>query len=80
MIHFDFKVSDEDAETIMSCLSDRVSEMHEWIMEDMVTLNTIKNKKAKKNAEAKIRWYRAHIVYIEELKNKMTNSYEGSEL
>lgn len=71
MVHFDFVVDDCDAETIFDCVHKRIGEMHERIMEDMVTAGTTTNEAEKKKCEAQIAWYRSHIKYIEGLLGKM---------
>jgi hypothetical protein len=62
MIHFDFTVSDEDAENIFGCINLEITHCHVEIMENMV----------KKNEDG-IRWYKKRIEYLKELKLKMLN-------
>jgi hypothetical protein len=71
MVHFDFTVGDGEAETIFDCVHRRIGEMHERIFQDSLSMGTTTNEAEKKRYAAQIGWYRSHINYIEELKEKM---------
>ncbi len=64
MIHFDFNVSDADAENIFSMMRDRIVENNMRIMKMMSENN---------NNEQRIEAYRRDNEYVEELIKKMTN-------
>ena len=64
MIHFDFTVSDADAENIFAILRDRIVENHVMIM-NMIGVS---------GQEDSIADYRQDNEYIEGLIKKMTNT------
>jgi hypothetical protein len=59
MIHFDFIVSDEDAQTIFDAINEHIEEARYEM-----TFGLMNNRE----------WYRGRITYLEELKAKMTNT------
>jgi hypothetical protein len=73
MIKFEFTVSDVEAETIMSCISDRINRNHEEIMNEMVEKHEDPSKETE--CDARIKWYRANTEYLKDLKLKMKNTY-----
>lgn len=74
MIHFDFIVDDIDAENIFSCISDRISDMHQNILKNSTLKNISLDEKIKNKCEAEIKWYYSHINYLNKLKEKMKNT------
>lgn len=64
MIHFNFIVSDEEAETIFSALSDEI---------DDCRLNLLMCERQLAQP-GHIKWYEGRMTYLEALKEKMTNS------
>ena len=64
MIHFDFIVTDEEAETILSALSDEIDDCR-------VSLLMGERQLAQ---PGHVKWYEGRITYLEGLKAKMTNT------
>lgn len=64
MIHFDFTISDAEAENIFSMMHDRIVENNMRIMKIMSENN---------NNEQRIEAYRRDNEYVEELIKKMTS-------
>lgn len=67
-IHFDFVVSDIDAQNIMSILNDEIGRIGMQIIDDMA------NNDLTPAVEANISWYKSHQVYLKELMLKMKNT------
>lgn len=65
MIHFDFVVSDVEAEEIMSAIHNQILNCHKGIIDSWGT--------GGHEDAAKRAWFDARIKYLEELKKKMTN-------
>lgn len=65
MIHFDFVVSDAEAEDIMDAIHDQVIKCHLDRIESWSTSGH--------DDPVKREWFTARIKYLEELKKKMTN-------
>lgn len=59
-VHFDFIVSDEEAETIMECIREEINQHRELLLE--VDLSGSHRE-----------WYEGRIKYLESLIAKMTN-------
>lgn len=68
MIHFDFTVSDADAENIFSMMRDRISANNMKILDHMAQSIT------QDGHEVCIEAYRRDNEYVEELIKKMTNT------
>ena len=64
MIHFDFIVSDVDAENIMGCIQTEIVNCHMKIQKCIVA----------EDAQKVIDAYNSRIEYLEELKTRMHNS------
>ena len=64
MIHFDFIVSDVDAENIMGCIQTEIVNCHMKIQKCIVA----------NDAQKVIDAYNSRIEYLEELKTRMYNS------
>jgi len=64
VIHFNFIVTDEEAETIFRALSDEINDCK-------VSLLMGERQLAQ---PGHVKWYEGRIIYLEELKAKMTNS------
>ena len=64
MIHFNFTVSDEDAENILGCIHNEITQCNQNIMKCMVN----------NDSPEVIIAFRSHIEYLEELILKMTNT------
>ena len=64
MIHFDFIVTDEEAETIFSALSDEIDDCRISLLMRERQLAQLGH----------IKWYEDRIAYLEGLKAKMTNT------
>ena len=64
MIHFDFIVSDVDAENIMGCIQTEIVNCHMKIQKCIVA----------EDAQKVIDAYNSRIEYLEELKTRMYNS------
>ena len=60
MIHFDFTVSDEDAEVIFDCISDRQNDFSIKLVEE--------------DRPGIRKWLQEHIEYLENLKKQMLNT------
>lgn len=65
MIHFDFIVSDAEAEDIMGAIHDQIIKCHSNRIESWGTSG--------QEDPAKKAWFEGRIRYLEELKAKMTN-------
>lgn len=61
-VHFDFTVSDVDAENIMQIMRNSLVRQDKYIMEAI-----------SKRKIDDIRWHKLHKKYLEELIKKMTN-------
>jgi len=77
MIHFDFYVSDEEANTIFECITDEIYRMEEekldWIGARSNSVDTCEKIKAT------IQWFENRISYLQELKSKMKNTKVANE-
>jgi len=61
MIHFDFTVSDVDAEVIFDCINSEIKHCNARKLFGDIT-------------EPESKWLDKHIAYLNSLKKKMTNS------
>lgn len=63
MIHFDFIVTDEEAELIFSLISDEIFRSEDVVMMELGRFTAVTKE-----------WHRIRIPYLKNLKEKMTNS------
>jgi hypothetical protein len=77
MIHFDFTVTEEEADTIFDAINDQIDycleEKADWVG------STSCGDRYKKGIESAIQWYEERIKYLKDLKSKMKNIKIGSE-
>ena len=79
MIHFDFIVDNDEAETIFECLqdqiyicNDKISEYKYLLIIDKTNNQTL-NKEGIDRIESEIEGYKSRITYLKDIKSKMTN-------
>lgn len=71
-IHFDFIVSEEEANTIFECITDVIeNEKEEEINLEMATSY---NESVRKRLKDQVEWSEKRIKYLEDLKSKMKNT------
>jgi len=75
MIHFDFIVSDEDAEIIMGCISSEINNCRDTIAK-LLLEQDIKNESYQELNKKYTTFFKNHLVYLKELKLKMKNTRE----
>lgn len=66
LIHFDFMVTQDDAENILACIHDRIGDCNKQILEVMCDGDG-------DFQESQIDWLNRRIIYLTELKLKMKN-------
>jgi hypothetical protein len=66
MIHFDFVVTENDAEVIFACINHQINS-NDYQIIDFMDLK-------KDKYEEHVGWYTKHNEYLKELKTKMLNS------
>jgi GTP-binding protein EngB required for normal cell division len=79
MIHFDFVVSDEEAQTIFDCIDEEIENMDTEIYNIIVLGNMDMDTAITQNKKDKIKWFGKRIKYLRELKEKMKNVEIGRE-
>ena len=65
-VHFDFTVSNADAENLHQCISTQLSHSHEGLQEAMMA-----------NDLVKVECYKKDIKYLNELRTKMHCTWEA---
>lgn len=65
VIHFDFIVSDVDAENIFDCISSEINRCNVEIIDSMAS---------RVDKSSDIEWLKSHVKYLTELKKKMSNT------
>lgn len=68
MIHFDFTVTDEEAENIFDAISEEILRMKSYLVAQQ-----FENLTSGFHIDAKSDWFRSRINYLERLKSKMKN-------
>ena len=71
MIHFDFVVTDEEANTIFECLSDMIDKTEQERIE--MSLSTSTDQQTRNHIAAQVAWYERHVRYLRNLTKKMKN-------
>lgn len=71
MIHFDFVVSDEDAENIFGCISSEINRCNDDLLKLVMAREFFNRDEDHKYADS----IKDHIAYLKELKLKMNNTY-----
>lgn len=77
MIYFDFIVTDEDAENIFNAISNEISKMKDYILEEQCKILARTGTLVDCNDDVfspELAWYKSRIEYLEALKSKMKNT------